>query len=140
MKITEIVEMRWPEASMSSDSTALAMLFAQSADFVTANGYLWQGREEIREGLRVVLEGPFRGSSLRQRVDKIRFLADDIALVHVWMEIAWLDGRARRDRGDRVFVKTDGEWRCLSLQNSAITEPPRGIAQSLPGTQQPLPR
>lgn len=135
-EIRDVVEVRWKQGFDAGDSHALAALFTEDADFVTANGYWWRGRQEIEQGLGVVLTGPFRGSALEQHVEKIRFLTPNLALVHVWMQIRLPDGRVRRDRGDRIFAKQGGAWRCLALQNSVIKVPPEEIQGRLPGTQE----
>jgi uncharacterized protein (TIGR02246 family) len=67
------------------DLAAAFAWFAADADFVNVAGQWWRGRAEILERLGACHRDRFSESTLRITSVSIRFLRDDVAVVH----LAW---------------------------------------------------
>ncbi len=119
---------RFVSAWNDRDAGAIADLFAEDADFVNVVGLWWSDRESIRKaheyGLRVI----FPDSNLSVVRRKVRYLSDDVAVVHARMRL-----RGQSDAGDTsafgrqtvfTFVmqrRSDADgWICVSAQNTDI--------------------
>ena len=106
------------------DGQAFAASFTEDADYIVWNGIYLKGRQAIAAGHQQLFETRFRGSRLQGFVKHIRFLSDDIALVH-------LHGRPQiPDQAvpapEQYSIQTligirqgDG-WRFTSFQNTLI--------------------
>src|SRR5438132_5792119 len=119
------------------DGQAFAASFTEDADYIVVNGTHLKGRQAIAAAHQQLFETRFRGSRLQGFVKHIRFLSDDIALVH-------LHGRPQiPDQAipapEQYSIQTligirraDG-WRFTSFQNTLIQQEtaPRGNCKLL---------
>ena len=65
------------------DGAAYAAPFTEDADFISVNGTYLKGRQAIAAAHQQLFEIRFRGSRLDGFVKQIRFLSDDLALLHL---------------------------------------------------------
>lgn len=110
-----------------NDGNAFAERFGEDATIVTVEGLYCKGREPIRNLLTMLYAGPFQGSRVFQKVEDIRFIRDDVAVVICWNGILMgglteLPPEENR-RATYVVSKHDGEWLVDAFQNVFITEP-----------------
>jgi len=99
-----------------NDAAAVAALFAEDGDSLTASGHS-QGRSAVEETYRQSFEGPFKGTSIAVEMTSVRFLEPDVALADGTYEITGLKGLEGEDLPPSkglwtgVDVKTDEGWR-----------------------------
>ncbi len=115
------------QAWAQRDADGLAALFVEDADFVNVTGLWWHDREAIRKAHAYGLAHIFADSNLQLLGTKVRYLADDIAVVHSRMR---LSGQSpigdvgapapRRTVFSFVVQRREEEWRCVSAQNTDI--------------------
>jgi uncharacterized protein (TIGR02246 family) len=65
------------------DGHAYAASFTEDADYIVWNGTYLKGKEAIATAHQHLFETRFRGSQLEGFIRNIRFLRDDIALLHL---------------------------------------------------------
>ncbi|HEX4715378.1 MAG TPA: SgcJ/EcaC family oxidoreductase [Ktedonobacteraceae bacterium] len=65
------------------DGQAYAASFTEDADYIVWNGTALKGRQAIAAAHQQLFETRFQGSRLEGFIQHIRFLSDDIALVHL---------------------------------------------------------
>jgi uncharacterized protein (TIGR02246 family) len=65
------------------DGQAFAASFTEDADYIVVNGTYLKGRQAIASAHQQLFETLFQGSRLEGFIKSIRFLSDDIALVHL---------------------------------------------------------
>lgn len=108
------------------DPDALASLFDEDADFVSASGAWWHDRESIRQAHANGQDPTFNESTLASEVTKVKRLSPDIAVVHARMT---LSGQAANDRtqpGPRTTIvsfvvhRIGERWLCASLHNTDV--------------------
>jgi len=108
------------------DGQAFAAPFTDDADYIVWNGIYLKGREAIAAGHQQIFETFYRGSRLEGSIKSIRFLREDIALLH-------LHGRPRLPgqalaAPEEYSIQTligirqaDG-WRFTAFQNTLIQQ------------------
>jgi uncharacterized protein (TIGR02246 family) len=122
--ITELFT-AWETAWNTHDMKAFADLYHDDCIFIAWTGAKWLGRDTVEKGHAEVHKTVFRNSVQRKRIDSIRFLAPDAALVHLW---STLTGDTRqpekvvRSRNTLVLTKRDGTWKILSFQNTRLAD------------------
>jgi uncharacterized protein (TIGR02246 family) len=114
------------KAFNAHDAVRTVDAYNADSDLVTTKGERLRGRGEIEERL----EGLFSRSdfALQQRlVDlTIRFVRDDVALVHVEIEMSGAVSASgmslppHRELSLRVYIRDDGVWRVTAFHNTAI--------------------
>ena len=98
-----------------NDAAAVAALFAEDGDILTANGHS-QGRSALEETYRQNFEGPFNGTSLALEMTSVRFLQPDVAVTDGTYELTGLKGPDGEDLPSSkglwtdVNVKADDGW------------------------------
>jgi ketosteroid isomerase-like protein len=125
----------------SHDMDAFGKLFAADAEFVNVTGILMKGRQEIQAhhawshaaipvtthvpGTLPKNYGIFKNSMMEFNDIDVRFLRDDVALVHVKWQLHG-DSRTSVPRhGVFLFVLTPGKegWLITAAQNTEINRP-----------------
>jgi uncharacterized protein (TIGR02246 family) len=71
------------DAWTRSDADAWGKAFAEDADFTVWNGLYAKGREAITRGHAEIFSTIYKDTKQRLNVRSIRFLRDDVAVVHV---------------------------------------------------------
>nr|WP_172300014.1 SgcJ/EcaC family oxidoreductase [Pseudoruegeria sp. HB172150] len=113
-------------AWMARDAEALAALFAEDADFVNVVGIWWQDRAAIERAHDYALTSFFAQTTLTPGKVKVRYLGDDVAVVHCRFVLTGQKAPDGSDAGRRntilVFVmrRTDLKWYCVTAQNTDI--------------------
>jgi uncharacterized protein (TIGR02246 family) len=109
------------------DPERLASLFSEDAEFVNVVGLWWHNREAIRRAHAYGLETIFRDSTLRIERTKVRYLSDDVAVVHTRMRLSGQtpvsDVKApkpRRNIFSFVAQRTPEGWTCVSAHNTDV--------------------
>lgn len=105
------------------DAPAYAECFAHEADYITGGGKLERGWRENVEGHQIIFSAWARQSRLAGRIDAIRFLTADVAVLTAYGHIVFEDVRA--DAGKRTIYtatvhKLDGHWLFAGYQNTPL--------------------
>jgi len=116
------------DAWARNDADAFAEAHGEEATLVTVEGLYCKGREPIRSIMTMLYDGPFKGSKVFWKLEDIRFVGDDVAIVIYWNGI--LLGGVRElppeetRRATTILSKQDnGEWIVEAFQNVFIREP-----------------
>lgn len=124
----EDIPARFTEAWNERDPKKLAALFDEDAEFVNVVGIWWHNRQEIYKahdyGLRVI----FNNSTLKQGRTNVKYLADNIAVVHARFRLTnqSLLKDTQPDTRQTLFsfvvhgVDGDSSWSCASAHNTDI--------------------
>jgi len=105
------------------DAKALVVDYDADAEFTTPVGQTWRGRAEMEKGFAAdhAATGLFRSSTIRQTIDRLRFVKPDVAVVHGSWETTGAVGPdgapllpSPKGRLMLVFVKRDGQWKVVS--------------------------
>lgn len=117
----------WALAWNRRDADALAALFDADAAFVNVTGLWWHDREAIREAHRYGLEVIFNASELTIRRVTVKWIRDDVAVVHARMRLTGQSPIGDVEQpGPRTTVlsfvvhRTETGWRCASAQNTEV--------------------
>jgi uncharacterized protein (TIGR02246 family) len=78
----------------AGDVKSYARLYALDAAYVTRAGISWKGRKAIGRGHAAAFRGDLKGSVLKIRIKRLRFLTPKSAVAHCAIE---LSGGTRRD-------------------------------------------
>lgn len=123
----EIIAQRFVEAWNRRDAAAIAALFDENAEFVNVTGLWWHNRRDIEKAHDYGLKTIFQQSTLSLIRTKVKFLSDDIAVVHAKMKLSGQTPVAgvsqpgiRRTLFSFVMHRAQGQWRCASAQNTDI--------------------
>ncbi len=117
----------WALAWNRRDPETLAALFDEDAEFVNVTGLWWHDRAAILKAHRYGLDVIFNASEITLRRVTVKWLRDDVAVVHATMRLTGQTPIAEVARpGPRTTIfsfvvhRTDGRWRCASAQNTDI--------------------
>jgi uncharacterized protein (TIGR02246 family) len=113
---------------------AFAAPFADDADFIAFDGVRFRGREEIVRFHDPLFKTHLKGTRLVGEVTDVRFLANDVALIHASGGTV-LRGKSRpaperESIQTLVAVKRNGAWQLVAFQNTRV----RPIGRTPPGT------
>ena len=92
------------------------------------NGIKIKGREEIEKGHAGIFATIYKDSHNVATIRGIRFLRQDVAIIHVeWNLEHSLDGERRKSRAMNTIVATteNGKWSIAAFHNTPIQETPR---------------
>ena len=106
------------------DGEAYGSRFTEDADYVAFDGTRTVGRERISTSHQQLFDRYLRGTRLTGRIESIRFLGPDVAIVHASGGTI-LGGKTRpspeRDSIQTlVAVRGDGGWRFAAFHNSRV--------------------
>lgn len=121
----------------------IADLFEENADFVNVVGIWWDNREAIRKAHDYGLTVIFKNSLLKLGKVKVKYLSEDIAVLHARMQLSGqsdLDGKAGTRNNMFLFVarKQSKGWLCVSAQNTDIVIGAETHIKREDGTLQPV--
>lgn len=123
----EIIAQRFVKAWNQRDATAIATLFDEDAEFVNVTGLWWHSRQDIEKAHAYGLQNIFQHSTLELIRTKVKFLSEEIAVVHAKMKLSGqtpVDGvrqpGVRRTIFSFVVHRKQGAWHCASAQNTDI--------------------
>ncbi|NBC25894.1 MAG: SgcJ/EcaC family oxidoreductase [Bacteroidetes bacterium] len=124
----EEIPKRFTDARNERNAKKLAAIFDEDAEFVNVVGIWWHSREDIYKaheyGLRVI----FNNSILKQGRTKVKYLSNDIAVVHARFRLTNQTPLDSKTPGIRqtifsfVVHRVDGgnSWSCASAHNTDI--------------------
>jgi uncharacterized protein (TIGR02246 family) len=98
---------------------AFAAPFAEDADYVIIDGRYIKGRPIIAVGHQQIFDTVYKGSHNTAVIKGIRFLRDDVALVHVQWDLSWQQGE-NSAISTLVLTKEDGSWGVAAFQNTRV--------------------
>ena len=109
------------------NADGIASLFPSEAEFINVVGLWWHTREDIRKAHDYGLKVIFNHSRLSLIRSKVKYLSDDIAIVHAKMKLegqtAIEDTKSpavRRNIFTFVVKKTGDHWLCEAAHNTDI--------------------
>lgn len=106
------------------DADALNRHFTQNATWVNVMGEMLSGWEQINNAHKIVLTGPLLHSYAKYFVEKLVFIRQDVAIVHIRQYPATLKGELIEDgQGSLavyVMVKEQNTWLLAAGQNTLI--------------------
>lgn len=98
---------------------AFAAPFTEDADYVIIDGRYVKGRPIIAVGHQQIFDTVYKGSHNTAVIKGIRFLRDDVALVHVQWDLSWQQGE-HSAISTLVLTKEDGSWGVAAFQNTRV--------------------
>lgn len=117
----------WVDAWNRRDPEKLASLFDEDAEFVNVTGLWWHDRASIFKAHNYGLSVIFNESTLRAMRVRVKWLSDDIAIVHAKMRLSGQTPTTevehpgvRRNIFSFVVHRTPEGWRCASAQNTDV--------------------
>jgi uncharacterized protein (TIGR02246 family) len=115
------------DAWTRGDADAWGRAFTVDADFTVWNGIYAKGREAITRGHANIFSTIYKDTRQRLDVRSIRFLRDDVAVVHVEGSVVKKDEAfPSSPQVVPLFVLTQekGEWLIAVFQNTKVAPPP----------------
>ena len=117
-KLVSTMETGWVQKS----GETFASVFADVHDYIVWNGYYFpnMNKQQNAAAHQGLFNGPYRTYDVKFKIDKIRFLRPDLALVHVYGG-GYTKGQAAPENPtvlmSMVAEKKDGDWKVLSFHN-----------------------
>ena len=105
----------------AGNGEAFAVPFAEDADYVIVNGMYMKGRPIIAAGHQQIFDTVYKGSHNTATIKNVRFLRDDVALVHVQWHLISQQGEGR-SMNSLVLTKEEGLWRIAAFHNTPVEE------------------
>jgi uncharacterized protein (TIGR02246 family) len=117
---------------------AFASMFTDDGDLVGFDGVRFKGRHEIAPFHQQLFDKWLKGSRLVGKVEDVRFLGPDVAVMHV------IGGTVMRGKSEPdpardsiqtlVVTRQDGEWKVAAFQNTRIRPISGGVRAFLAWT------
>jgi len=127
-QIIQQIEQAWN----NGDGPASARPFAEDVDYMVWNGMYVKGRQALAEGHQQIFDTVYKGSVIRHHIKSIRFLRDDVAVVHVEavLQMPQESGTFTEIKAVPVFMmtKNNGGWRVDVFQNTLVQPQGHGPA------------
>ncbi len=99
-------------------------LHTQNVNFTNMVGEWWKGKDETGAGLKRVHTTVFVTSRTTLRIEQVRLLTQDVAVVHGTMELHNVPLSAQGECVFmRVLMKQNGGWLIDDFQNTLIRRP-----------------
>ena len=117
--LAEAIERAWN----AGDVKSYARFYALNAGYVTRAGIVWKGRKAIERGHAAAFRGELKGTVLKIRIKRLRFLTPKSAVAHCGIE---LSGGTRRDAHKVRAVtrfelrKNRARWEIVAARTSEI--------------------
>ncbi|NLE80113.1 MAG: SgcJ/EcaC family oxidoreductase [Rhodococcus sp.] len=115
---------RMCQAWTDGDADAYGACLTEDSDYVSFDGSLARGRESMVVAHDKLFRGVLLGSALVGEVESIRYLTDDVALLHGTGSVltAWRSRTPKRrlTRNTVVAVRTVEGWRFTAIHNGRV--------------------
>ena len=115
---------RMCRAWTDGDARAYGACFTPDVDYVSFDGYRERGRDPMVASHDKLFRGVLFGSALVGEVESIRYLGDDVALVHGTgsVQVAWRSKLPKRrvTRNTIVAVRGDDGWQFTAIHNGRV--------------------
>lgn len=106
------------------DAQAYAECFTADADYIYGAGGVQHGWQEIIDGHNVAFSAWARQSRLEGRIERLRFLTCDVALLLGYGHVVYLDHRSSEQNKRTVYTlvaqRIEGRWLFVSYQNTPL--------------------
>lgn len=105
------------------DAPAYAECFTHDSDYITGGGRLERGWRENVDGHQIIFSGWARETHLAARIDEIRFLTPEVAVVTAYGHIIFHDGRPDTSKRTVYTITAhdlDREWIFVGYQNTPL--------------------
>lgn len=106
------------------DAPAFAECFTPDATYIIASGKVQRGWQDIVDGHEIIFSAWARESHLEGRIDSIRFLTTDVALLIAYGHIVYDDNRSSETNKRTVYTLTAqrlaGRWTFVAYQNTPL--------------------
>ena len=106
------------------DAEAYAECFTPDADYIYGAGGLQHGWKEIADGHRIAFSGWARESRLEGRIERLRFLTPDVALIIAYGHVVYLDDRSSEANKRTIYTvvaqRLDRRWQFVAYQNTPL--------------------
>jgi uncharacterized protein (TIGR02246 family) len=106
------------------DGHSYGSRFTEDADYIAFDGSYTKGREEISSWHQTLFDRWLKGTRLTGRIEGIRFLSPEVALVHATGGTVARGKSVPSPERDSiqtlVAVKRDGEWRFAAFHNNRV--------------------
>ncbi|MEP6946389.1 MAG: SgcJ/EcaC family oxidoreductase [Acidobacteriota bacterium] len=127
----EEAPIRFQSAWNAHDMTALGDLFTADATFINRFGHMVRGVDEIVALHAPIHETVYRDSTLENEVIDVRYLGEDVAVVHFWSRLSVGESHpAGPHQVDTlilaVLTKQDTGWLICAFENVTLTNPRTG--------------
>jgi uncharacterized protein (TIGR02246 family) len=120
---TELFD-RMCAAWTAGDAAAYGACFTEDTDYVSYDGTHARGRQAVVDSHDRLFRGVLTGSALVGRVESIRHLRPDVAVLHATGSVLmpWRARLPKRrlSRQTLVAVREDGAWRVAALHNGRV--------------------
>lgn len=114
---------RLQEGWSKGDGKAFAAPFAEDADYVIVNGMRIKGRDMIAAGHQRIFDTIYKNTHITPTVRAIRFIREDVALVHVEWQMKQREGDAAGENkamNTMVMTRDKGQWSIAAFHNTPI--------------------
>ena len=112
------------------DGEAYGSRFTDDADYVAFDGSHTRGRAEISSSHQQLFDKFLKGSRLTGRIESVKFLGPDVALVHTTggtvMRGKTAPSPERHSVQTLVAVRREDEWRFAAFHNTRVRPIGRG--------------
>lgn len=109
------------DAWTAGDATKFASPFTDDADFIVWFGMHLKGKEEITFGHNIIFKAFYANTIWDLKVQKIRFIGSNVALVHGAGAIIKVGGDEPTEPDAVPLIvlnKIDNDWKIVALQNT----------------------
>ena len=110
----------------AASGTEFAQYCEEDADFVNIYGMHARGREAIAAGHDHIFRTVYAGSRMEFSVSQVRFLREDVALVHVRTRLKVPQGPLAGELNSvpsMVMRRGDSGWSVAAFQNTLLGNP-----------------
>lgn len=118
--IREIVK-QMEAAWNAKDADSETPIYVEDVDYVNSHGTFLKGSAEIAEGHRQIFSTIYKDTTLKLKIEKIRFLDSEAGIVHVLTALKKLD-KTTKGWLMIVVVKKDKKWKIAAQQITSIPE------------------
>jgi uncharacterized protein (TIGR02246 family) len=134
----ELVDLfeRMCSAWTAGDADGYGACFTEDSDYVSYDGTHARGRPTMIENHDRLFRGVLNGSALVGKVESVRYLRDDVAVMHATgsVQMPWRATLPKRrlSRQTIVAVRGDGGWLIAALHNGRVRPVTIPARDSLP--------
>ncbi|WP_280510294.1 SgcJ/EcaC family oxidoreductase [Nocardia farcinica] len=118
----------------ANDADAFGALFTEDSDYVSYDGTLARGRATHQRNHDQLFRGVLAGSALVGDLESIRYVTDDVAVVHgtgsVLMPWRSRLPKRRLSRQTLVVLRTGAGWKITAIHNGRV----RPVTVPAPGS------
>lgn len=111
----------------NGDAKAFADCFTEDVDYVTFFGQHLKGKQQVERSHQELFQGVLKGTQMQGRITEIRFLNEDIAIVHCIgnTKMAWQKeySKKRESINTNILIRNNHIWKISAFHNCRIKEP-----------------